>query len=54
MAIPLELDEGKVTVDAYILELGGIDLILGVGWSETLGKVIMDWKEMTMTFKREG
>lgn len=41
-------------MDAFVLELGGIDLILGIMWLETLRKVVMDWKEMTMIFKRQG
>lgn len=33
---------------------GGVDLLLGVVWLETLGKVTMDWKEMSMVFNHCG
>jgi len=41
-------------VDVYVLELGGLDLILGVAWLKGLGKVVMDWEEMTMDFIYHG
>jgi len=50
----LQLDGSKFVVDAYVLELGGLDLILGVAWLKGLGKVVMDWKEMTMDFLYHG
>lgn len=53
-AISLVLGEMETTIDAYILELGGVDLILGVVWLENLGKVTMDWKEMSMVFNYNG
>lgn len=40
-------------VDALVLELGGMDMVLGVAWLSTLGNVIMDWKAMTMQFSYE-
>lgn len=52
--IQVQFGEFEVIVEAFVMELGGIDLIMGVRWLETLGKVIMDWKEMTMSFVRDG
>ncbi|XP_057428622.1 uncharacterized protein LOC130722049 isoform X1 [Lotus japonicus] len=40
----------EITIDALVLDLGGLDLVLGVSWLSTLGKVIMDWKHLTMQF----
>lgn len=49
--LPIQLGENNIVVDAYVLDLGGVDMILGVAWLETLGKVEMDWKGMFMIFK---
>ncbi|PNY02722.1 retrotransposon-related protein [Trifolium pratense] len=40
--VALMLGEMKVVVDALVLDLGGLDVILGVSWLSTLGKVMMD------------
>ncbi|XP_073225787.1 uncharacterized protein [Cicer arietinum] len=52
----IQIDVGMVQIcfDAHVLKLGGVDLILGVVWLETLGKVTMDWKEMSMVFNHKG
>lgn len=52
--IKMRLGEVKINVEAFIMELGGIDIILGVVWLETLGKVMMDWREMSMSFMEKG
>jgi hypothetical protein len=39
-----------VEVDAWVLELGGLDVVLGVAWLSTLGKVVMDWRALSMQF----
>lgn len=31
-----------------------MDIILGVVWLETLGKVVMEWREMSMIFNNDG
>jgi len=49
-SLTVQLVNSKFVVDAYVLELGGLDLILGVAWLKGLEKVVMDWKEMTMDF----
>ncbi|KAJ1441380.1 Aspartic peptidase domain superfamily [Sesbania bispinosa] len=41
-------------IDAYVLDIGGLDLILGVAWLRTLGDVIANWEKMTMSFQVSG
>ncbi|KAJ1409021.1 Retrotransposon gag domain [Sesbania bispinosa] len=41
-------------IDAYILDIGGLDLLLGVVWMRTLGDVIANWETMTMSFQVSG
>jgi hypothetical protein len=43
----------EIKIDAMVLELGGLDMVLGVSWLSTLGEVIMDWKLLTMQFLHE-
>ncbi|PNX66773.1 hypothetical protein L195_g063208, partial [Trifolium pratense] len=42
-----------IVVDAWVLELRGLDMVLGVSWLSTLGKVVMDWKTLSMQFMHE-
>ena len=41
-------------VNAYILKIGGIDMIMGVEWSKTLGEVNSYWKKRTMSYEQGG
>ncbi|KAJ1412410.1 Aspartic peptidase domain superfamily [Sesbania bispinosa] len=52
ICLKLEVLIGKYTctLDAWILDMGGLDLILGVAWLRTLGDVTRNWETMTMTF----
>jgi hypothetical protein len=43
----------EIKIDAMVLELGGLDMVLGVSWLSTLGEVVMDWKLLTMQFLHE-
>jgi hypothetical protein len=52
--IRMKLGMIEVVVDAFVLELGGLDMVLGVSWLSTLGKVVMDWKSLSMQFCLEG
>ncbi|MCH90152.1 RNA-directed DNA polymerase (Reverse transcriptase), partial [Trifolium medium] len=48
--VKIQLRDIQITVDAWVLELGGLDMVLGVSWLSTLGKVVMDWQNLSMQF----
>ncbi|GAU10042.1 hypothetical protein TSUD_272800 [Trifolium subterraneum] len=52
--VKVNLGGVDIMVDAFVLELGGMDMVLGVSWLSTLGKVIMDWKNLIMQFEQDG
>lgn len=39
-----------ITINAYLLDFGGVDVILWVAWLETLGRCLVNWKEKFMAF----
>ncbi|MCH83560.1 hypothetical protein A2U01_0004386, partial [Trifolium medium] len=51
--VKVQLGQIQVVVDAWVLELGGLDMVLGVSWLSTLGKVVMDWKNLSMQFMHD-
>lgn len=38
-------------MDAYLLELGGLDMIMGVEWLKKFDKVTFDLEYMTLSFQ---
>ena len=48
--VSINLGPMVIVVDALVLDLGGLDVVLGVSWLSTLGKVVMDWKALSMQF----
>ncbi|VFR01482.1 unnamed protein product [Cuscuta campestris] len=51
---PLRLQGHLFDVDLYLLEIHGPDIVLGVQWLQTLGKVSHDYATMTMEFVWKG
>ncbi|XP_058771346.1 uncharacterized protein LOC131644773 [Vicia villosa] len=52
--VRISLGSQIFVIDALVLELGGLDVVLGVSWLSTLGKVVVDWKDLSMQFLYEG
>lgn len=49
-----EMQGGKFTVDFLVMTLGGCELVLGVQWLSTLGKIEWNFKALNMSFELEG
>ncbi|XP_031505831.1 uncharacterized protein LOC116268232 [Nymphaea colorata] len=52
----LELVMNKVPfkVDVFVLPLGGVDIVLGIQWLETLGVIHWDFANLRMSFTKDG
>ncbi|KAL0536565.1 hypothetical protein IC582_025514 [Cucumis melo] len=53
-AVEIHLADWKVTEDFLPLEVGGVDVILGMQWLHSLGVTIVNWKNLTFTFTNSG
>ncbi|VFQ64465.1 unnamed protein product [Cuscuta campestris] len=51
---PLLLQGNLFSIDLYLLDIHGPDIVLGVQWLQTLGKVTHDYAKMTMEFTWQG
>ena len=49
--LKIAIGNNLLQVNAYVLEIEGIEMILGMEWLETLGEVKLDWKKKTMSFE---
>ncbi|KAL8138141.1 hypothetical protein V2J09_004142, partial [Rumex salicifolius] len=47
-------NQSTFTTDMMVIPLGCCDMVLGVQWLETLGKILWDFKQLTMEFKFGG
>lgn len=50
-SVCLQLQNLTITENLLPLELGDLDIVLGMEWLRTLGSVEVDWKALTMMFK---
>ena len=53
-ALTLNIQGQTVTTDYYILPVIACQLVLGVQWLETLGPIEMDFKRLTVSYKKHG
>lgn len=51
--VHLTLQGTQMVEDFLILELGNIDIILGLQWLEKLGEIVVNWKTQIMRFQWE-
>jgi len=51
--LTLNIQGQTVTANYYILPVTACQLVLGVQWLETLGPIEMDFKQLTMSYKRQ-
>ncbi|KAL0539604.1 hypothetical protein IC582_023820 [Cucumis melo] len=53
-SLEVKVSEWIVKEDFLSLELGGVDIILGMQWLYSLGVIVCDWKNLTLTFHDNG
>ncbi|KAA0047243.1 Retrotransposable element Tf2 [Cucumis melo var. makuwa] len=52
--VEIQLMNWSVKEEFLPLELGGVDVILGMQWLHSLGVTVVDWKNLTLTSSAEG
>jgi len=52
--VTLHMGDYQLNTHLYSIYMGGCDIVLGVEWLCTLGPVTMDFKEIYMSFTKEG
>jgi hypothetical protein len=50
----LQIGECHMKYHMFFIDMGGCDILLGAKWINTLGPILMDFKELTMQFDQEG
>jgi hypothetical protein len=50
----LQIGDYHLKCHMFAIDMGGCDIVLGAEWLRTLGPILMDFKELTMQFDKEG
>ncbi|XP_061357767.1 uncharacterized protein LOC133302059 [Gastrolobium bilobum] len=49
-SIPVNIQSHVFTIDVYVIDLKGADIVMGVQWLSTLGPIVTDYAALTMSF----
>ncbi|XP_022633716.1 uncharacterized protein LOC111241148 [Vigna radiata var. radiata] len=52
--IQIRLGDATVEEELYVFELAGVDVILGIAWLAKVGKLMINWGEMSMEYMLKG
>lgn len=47
----LKIDDLKLEVELFLLPFAGSNIVLGVQWMKTVGKILTDYNDLTMEFE---
>ena len=47
------MSEWKIVANFLPLELGGVEVVLGMEWLYSLGITEVDWRNLTLTFTHQ-
>ena len=53
MAVPIELQGHKFSIDLFVLSIEGLDVVLGIQWLQLFGRVSHDYSTSTMEFLKD-
>ncbi|MCI29720.1 RNA-directed DNA polymerase (Reverse transcriptase), partial [Trifolium medium] len=45
--------EVRSEIEAYLFDLEGLDMVLGMSWLKSLGDMVVNWRKQTMEFWHE-
>lgn len=52
--VSLVVQDTKIVVDLYVLEVTGCDIVLGIQWLAELGNIVANFKKMMISFMLDG
>jgi len=52
--VKINMRDYNLTIIMYAILVGGVDVVLGVQWLETLRNIMMNFKKNFMRFKLDG